>query len=223
MKKFILIVPCCDNEKFYINKNYINNIKYFNIPYFICDYNIKNINLNYVGGILLTGGGDINPKIYNKPNKKSKSIYTSRDVFEINLLKQAFKRKIPTLGICRGMQIMNVAFGGDIKQHIPNHMQKKPKNKQTHYININKNSGLFNIIKKDKIKVNSFHHQVIFKPAKNFNICATCKNVVEGIEYINKDMFFLGLQWHPEGLYDIYSKKIFKSFVQKINKGDKNG
>lgn len=217
MKKFILIIPSNDDDKFFINKNYINNIKNFNIPYYICDYNIKNINYDYIGGILLTGGGDIEPSIYNqKKHFKTNDIYIERDNFEIEILKNALKRKIPTLAICRGVQIMNVAFGGDINQHIDCHNQKENKKIPTHYVDIKRCSKLYDIIKKDKIKVNSIHHQVVNNIAKDFKICAKCDNIIEAIEHKNKDLFFLGLQWHIEALYDENSKNIFKNFIQNI-------
>lgn len=217
MKKFILVVPSNDDEKFFINKNYIKNIKDFNIPYYISDYNIKNIDYSFIGGILLTGGGDIEPTFYNeKKHYKTSDIFIERDMFEISLLKDAFKRKIPTLAICRGIQIMNVAFGGSINQHIDGHIQKEDKSTKTHYVNIEKSTILYEIIKEDVIKVNSVHHQAIDKVAKNFKVCATCDNIIEGIEYINKDIFFMGVQWHPEALYDNYSKSIFEHFIKNI-------
>lgn len=217
MKKFILIVPSNDFEKFFINKNYINNIKNFNVPYYICDYNIKNIDYDYISGILLTGGGDIEPSLYkHKKDIKTKDICLERDIFEIALLKDAFKRCIPVLAICKGMQIMNVAFGGTISQHIDGHSQKEDKKIATHYINIEKTSTLYNIIKKDKIKINSVHHQVVDKVASGFKICATCDNIIEAIEYTDKNRFFMGIQWHPEALYDENSKNIFTYFIKNI-------
>ncbi len=217
MKKFILIVPSNDNEKFFINKHYINNIKSFNIPYYICDYNIKNIDYNLIGGILLTGGGDIEPTFYNEEKHiKTNDIYIERDMFEICLLKEALERRIPTLAICRGMQVMNVAFGGNLIQHIEGHSQKEDKSIATHYVNIKKKSILYNILKKDIIRVNSVHHQIVNKVAKNFNVCATCENIVEAIEYNDNNLFFIGVQWHPEALNDEYNKKIFTYFVKNI-------
>ena len=215
MKKFILVVPSNDKEKYFLNKYYTNSLKSFEKPYYICDYNIKNINYDYIGGILLTGGGDINPTIYNqKKHCKTSDVYDERDIFEITLLKEAFKRKISTFAICRGIQIMNVAFGGTINQHIDGHSQKEDKNIATHYVDIDKSSILYNIVKKDKIKVNSVHHQVIDKIANGFKVCATCENIVEAIEYINKDRFFIGVQWHPEALCDENGKNIFEHFIK---------
>ncbi len=214
MDKFILIVPSIDNDKFFVNKNYIENIKALNEPYYISDYNIKNINYDYIKGILLTGGGDIEPSFYSqKKEKETSNIYIERDMFEMCLLKEALKRKIPTLAICRGVQIMNVAFNGTIKQHIPNHMQKEDKCIKTHSVNIQKDTILHNIIKSDFIKVNSLHHQAIDKLAKDFKISAMCDDVIEAIEYKDNSIFFMGLQWHPEALFDVHSKNIFTYFL----------
>lgn len=217
MNKFILIVPSMDNDNFFINKNYIENIKNFNIPYYISDYNIKNINFNNLCGILLTGGGDIEPTFYNQEKQKeTNNIHIERDMFEISLLKEALKRKIPTLAICRGIQIMNVAFNGSIKQHIPNHSQKEDKSKKTHYITIKNNTLLHKIINKNIIEVNSLHHQAVDKLANNFKVSALNNDIVEAIEYNDNNLFFLGLQWHPEALFDAHSKNIFSYFLNSI-------
>lgn len=217
MKKFILVVPSNDNEKFFVNKDYIKNLSNFNIPYYISDYNIKNINFDLLGGILLIGGGDIKPTFYNqKKHNKTENICVERDIFEINLLKGALQRKIPTLAICRGMQIMNVAFGGNINQHIEGHIQKEYKNLPTHYINVNTSSILYSIFKNNKVKVNSFHHQTVNRVAKDFKISAVCQNVIEAIEYTKNNLFFIGVQWHPESLNDIFSKKIFTYFIKSV-------
>lgn len=216
MQKFILIVPHTDKNNYKINHYYTNKISSFGKYYYICDYNIKNINFDMIEGILLTGGGDINPKFYNENNKKCSNICNRRDVFEIWLLRQALKRKIPTLAICRGLQVMNVAFLGTLHQHIKGHMQKKEKFKPTHYVDIALKSNLFDILKKDKIKVNSFHHQAIGNVAKGFDVVAKKGNVIEAIEHNDKNLFFMGLQWHPEALQDINSYNIFKSFINSL-------
>lgn len=218
MNKFILVVPSYDGEKFFVNKSYLNCLKLLHKNYYICDYNIKNINYNTICAILLTGGGDILPAIYGKKiNNKTNSIYIERDIFEISVLKEALKRNIPTLAICRGIQIMNVAFGGTLNQNIDNHMQSTSKNFATHFVNINKNTILYNIFKTDYIKVNSFHHQVIDKLAKDFIVSAYCDDYIEAIEYNSKNSFFVGIQWHPETLHDKNSTNLFKYFVEKAN------
>ncbi len=215
MHKFILIVPNYEDFKYTVNINYFKKLN--TLPYYICDYNLAFKNIKNIAGILLTGGGDISQKYLKEPlDKTARRICQKRDDFEIALLKHAFLKNIPTLAICRGMQIMNIAFGGTIYQNIKNHMQKEDKSIKTHTVFINKNSNFFNIIQKNKIAVNSVHHQSINKIASYFKCNAIAKDkCIEGIEFINKKKYFLGLQWHPESLNDIYSQKIFKSFIKK--------
>ena len=218
MKKYVIVVPYLESKKHSINLNYLKIFKNTNIPYFICDYNLKNIDTKNICGILLTGGGDISQKYLKEPlHKKANDICQKRDFFEIELLKKAFKYKIPTLGICRGAQIINIAFGGKINQHIEGHLQKENKNIPTHFINLKKNTNFYKIIKKDKIFVNSIHHQVISNIAPNFKEIAVSEDgYTEGIELINSKYYFLGLQWHPEALFNEDSKKIFENFLKRV-------
>lgn len=222
MEKFILVVPSSDGEKFTLNKHYTNKLKNIGLPYYICDYNYSNIKYENICGILLTGGGDLDPKYSNAVNNDIKFIDTERDIFEIELLNEAYKRKIPTLAICRGLQAMNVAFGGTLNQHIDNHMQEEDRTIATHKITIDKSSMLYKILEKDEIEVNSIHHQSIKDLSSKFKIVASSIDVtpssIEAIELIEEDLFFIGVQWHPEALYDDNSKRIFNSFANAIRK-----
>ncbi|MDE6182166.1 MAG: gamma-glutamyl-gamma-aminobutyrate hydrolase family protein, partial [Eubacteriales bacterium] len=204
--------------KYTLNKNYLNIFKKSNIPYYISDYNTNLIEIHKICGILLTGGGDISEKYLNEPlHLKATDIYEERDNFEIQLLKEAYLNNIPTLGICRGAQIMNIAFGGTINQHIEGHLQKEDRNIPTHHITIEKDTEFYKIIEKDKIKVNSIHHQVIKDIAIGFKKIAFSEDEnIEGIELINNTKYFLGVQWHPEALFDNNSKKIFESFLERV-------
>lgn len=218
MNKQILIIPHLNENKHTINLDYLKIFENSNIPYFISDYNIKNINIKNICGILLTGGGDISEKYLKEPlHKKASDICEKRDFFEIELLKIAFKNKIPTLGICRGAQIINIAFGGKINQHINGHIQTENRNKPTHFIKIKKDTNFYKIIKKDKIYVNSIHHQVISNIAPNFKKIAVSEDgYTEGIELVNTEQYFLGVQWHPEALFNEDSKKIFENFLKRV-------
>lgn len=218
MKKFILVVPYFYENKFSVNKAYLKSLQSSPVPYYISDYNKKNIYIDFLAGIILTGGGDISSEFLNQTlHEKASDICFERDDFEIFLLKQAYLYNIPVLGICRGAQIMNVAFGGNINQHIEGHLQSKQRNLYHHSIALNKASNLYSIINKEKIKVNSIHHQCISTIPKNFSISALSNdNIIEAIEKIDEKHFFLGLQWHPEALNDFYSKKIFETFLKKV-------
>ncbi len=168
-------------------------------------------------GFVFCGGGDIDPKYYGqKQTEHLKNICFLRDEFEEKLFKKAYKTGKPILGICRGIQIINVFLGGSLKQHIEGHMQNEKRHILTHAVSINSNTLLSNIIKEEELKVNSFHHQVIDRPAYGLQIDAVSKNegYIESIHH--KDhKFLLGIQWHPESYYgiDSSSNKIFNAFI----------
>lgn len=196
----------------------------------IIDENVINGYTDNLDGLLLTGGGDIHPKFYNSDKDEmtgqlNQTIDTTRDEAELAYFKAFFAKKKPILGICRGSQIINVAMGGTLTQHIdkaiPNlteiHMNPQDKGfwyVKTHYIQINQSSKLQNIIRDDEIEVNSEHHQMVDKPGKDIQIVARSpQGVNEAIEYTG-DQFVIGVQWHPEQLPEEEStKKLIKAFV----------
>ena len=120
---------------------------------------------------------------------------------DIKIVKYLYDKNIPTLGICLGMQTMAMAFNG-IMDNIEKHNSKE---KYVHNINIDKNSKLYEIIKKDNIIVNSRHNSYITKT--DLNISAT-NEIIEAIEDKNK-LFFIGVQWHPESIYDENNQLLF--------------
>lgn len=151
--------------------------------------------LNNINGIILQGGDDFTKE-------------------EIEIVKYAYQKNIPLLGICLGMQTMAVTFNGDLYQ-IKNHHQQKS---NVHEVLINKDSKIYKILKKDKITVNSRHKFAV----KNTNLDITGysnDNIIEIIEDKTKP-FFVGLQWHPESLETNDSKEIFDYFI-KISKEGK--
>lgn len=172
--------------------------------------------LNILDGIILSGGGDIDGKYINQVTHiKANCIFPERDEYELNLCKKAFKYNIPVLGICRGEQILNIAYGGNINQHIENHIQEAKRDKPFHKVYIEKDSMLYSILKEDIIYVNSFHHQVVSKKGKNIKICAySCDGYAEAVEVKEKN-FVLGVQWHPEAMVnDEIQQKIFKALIK---------
>lgn len=128
---------------------------------------------------------------------------------DILIAKYLYKNNIPTLGICLGMQTMAVAFDGNMNK-INNHNSK---NKYVHQITINKNSKLYDIIKKNKIYVNSRHNSCVLNT--NLNI-STSDEIIEAVEDKNKN-FFIGVQWHPESLMDENSILLFNNFFYSLN------
>ena len=158
-------------------------------------------------GILLTGGADINPLFLGEePIKELHGINPRRDRQELLLTRLAADRQIPILGICRGIQTMNAAFGGALYQDIHSQMEgKRIKHDQdldrtyaSHTVSIEEGTVLYELFKTDTLAVNSFHHQAVMEPAPGFRVCArSTDGVIEAMESTeHKSM--LGVQWHPE-------------------------
>lgn len=158
-------------------------------------------------GLVMIGGDDVDPLYYKEnPIPKVNEIDSIRDIYDLVLLKLATDRNIPVLGICRGEQIINVAFGGSLYQDIPKqypnktikHKQSEPREEGTHIVNIEKNSKLANILGQTEILTNTYHHQSVKTVAPHFSVSAkTSDGIIEAIEaYPNRSM--LGIQWHPE-------------------------
>ncbi len=183
--------------------------------------------LSKIDGILFIGGGDPDPALWGeKPSPDLGIVQPKRDSFEIGSVRTAFYNDIPSLGICRGCQIMNVALGGTLFQDIhtdtcsrSRHMQCEPSHYPTHKILLNYPSLLYSIFKKDYNIVNSFHHQAINKLSPKLKVSAYAEDgIIEAIECPEK-AFFMGVQWHPELMPDDeIQNKIFSAFIKKAEK-----
>lgn len=178
-------------------------------------------------GVVMIGGDDVNPSYY-KENAipKVNEIDSVRDVYDLTLLKLVTDRNIPVLSICRGVQVINVAFGGTLYQDIPfqlkdksiNHKQKEPREKATHAVAISKDSKLYGILGESELSINSYHHQSVKKVAPGFKVAATATDgVIEAIEAY-PDRAILGVQWHPEAQVragDTTMLKLFRHIVSE--------
>jgi putative glutamine amidotransferase len=176
-----------------------------------------------VDGVILTGGPDIYPYLYSQEMRPGmgNSEYKS-DHMEIEIARHTFENKQPTLGICRGIQVMAVAAGGrliqDIKSEVDNplsHWQNSSKDTYAHQVEIVENSKLNRIAGSSKIWVNSHHHQAIRAVLEEFQITAhSGDGVIEGIEH-PQHPFYVGVQWHPEGttFVDKPSLRLFEALV----------
>lgn len=173
--------------------------------------------LQLCNGLLLTGGGDIDPLYWGAfPGDKLGEINPLRDSFEIIISKKALQERKPVLGICRGCQVMNVAAGGSLFQDIVSdmcHMQNIARKYPFHDIFVEKNTRLGEILKSDIIKVNSLHHQAIERPGAGIRISALAADgTVEAIES-RRHKFYIGVQWHPESLSDEFSSRLFTALT----------
>lgn len=151
--------------------------------------NIDNV-LKQADVLILTGSPcHVNPKLYNKESEINFNYDNDEDQLDYELIKKFNNANKPILGICRGIQVLNVYFGGTLKQKISNHEGVR------HNIKINKDSILYNIYKESNINVNSTHTQCIDTLASGFKISALSDdNIIEGIEKDN----IIGIQFHPE-------------------------
>ncbi|MDT8859773.1 gamma-glutamyl-gamma-aminobutyrate hydrolase family protein [Alkalihalobacillus sp. MEB130] len=185
---------------------------------------------NMIDGLLLSGGGDIDPTFFGEePHPKLGLIRPNRDEFEMYMIKDMLRMDKPILAICRGCQILNIAAGGDMFQDIYSqidedllqHTQVAPISHGSHFVHVKEGSLLHQITKVQKFKVNSFHHQANRHIATGFQISGTASDgIIESIES-TVHSFVLGLQWHPEGMLpngDQHAKAIFQSFLDACKK-----
>lgn len=165
-----------------------------------------------VDALVLSGGGDIDPKLYGEETiSETGDVSAIRDRMEIYLARRAVALEIPTLAICRGIQIMAVAFGGTLYQDIGKqykndieHMRMDLARDVAHSVAIDDNSLLYGIVGEKEIMVNTRHHQAVKTAPDGFTVTATAPDgVIEAME--RRDVpFCLATQWHPESLSDRY-------------------
>jgi putative glutamine amidotransferase len=178
--------------------------------------------LALLDGLIVTGGAfDVDPKLFGaKTRHESVSTKDRRTEFELAVCRGALKSDKPVLGICGGEQLMNVALGGTLIQHIPDevkgalaHEQPNPRTEPGHGVKIAKDTLLHRITGALALEVNSAHHQAVKEVAPGLVVDAVAPDgVIEGIED-PKLRFCLGVQWHPEYLLSEGDKRIFSAFI----------
>jgi putative glutamine amidotransferase len=174
-------------------------------------------------GLILTGGPDILPRFYGQsPLPNLGEVDYALDLMELEVAKEARKRQMPILGICRGIQTLAVAFGGSLVQDIPSqvpksidHFQKAAKNVATHPVRVIGGTRLHALLQTDMIWVNSKHHQAVEDIPSGFVRSAESEDgIVEAIES-SSGRLILGVQWHPEGMWpsDEAARRLFSNLV----------
>ncbi|MBP3333721.1 MAG: gamma-glutamyl-gamma-aminobutyrate hydrolase family protein [Clostridia bacterium] len=217
-KPLIGIVPGLDESAMHLNMTYVNAISLSGgIPISICP-TASEIDLEVIAsqldGFLFTGGIDVFPEFYGDNFCHEKTEYCkARDLFELTVFKIFYKTKKPIMGICRGVQLVNVALGGTLFQHIENHSGV------THSVKI---SGRLVDIAESigldpaTVQTNSYHHQALKNLGKGLEIIALSEeNIIEAVCDFSDGRYLLGVQFHPEKSFndDEYSRAIIKDFV----------
>ena len=179
-------------------------------------------------GIVLTGGTDVHPDVYDGEHEypnKPESWDEDRDEYEETVYKYAKVNKIPILAICRGLQLVNVIEGGTMIQDLGegNVTHQKEGNDKEHSVTIDSRTLLGDITGAMSGTVNSAHHQAVDEPGRSLLVNATSKdNVIEGLEFKDKTNkgFMIAVQWHPERMKDkdtsAFSKNIKRAFLSAI-------
>ena len=173
--------------------------------------------LEGIDGLVLTGGADYNPLWYGEqPEKELHTINSTRDLPELLLTRLAFNRQIPILGICRGVQTMAIALGGNLVQDLKTplkHSQDAPRSEATHSVTITEGSTLYGLYGQETF-VNSFHHQAVKDCGSHLHVVATAPDgVIEAVESTEQKAL-MGVQWHPEWMGD-EGQKLFEWLTQR--------
>jgi putative glutamine amidotransferase len=191
--------------------------------------------VSHCDGVLLTGGEDVDPRLYGNglpPRLRGTVTVTpdggARDLRELVLIDEVFRQRKPLLGVCRGHQVLNVALGGtlmaDVLAQMPraiNHRRMDRRSEIVHEVRLTRGSLLAKITGKQKLGVNSTHHQAVARVARPLKVAAVSSDgIIESLELgpgaVNVLPFLLSVQFHPERLVDRYPehRAIFRGFIQ---------
>lgn len=204
----------------------------------VLSHHKKNLDdLKTCDGIILSGGVDAHPKYYNNPRldfPRAGIFIEERDMFELEVFEYARRHHLPVLAICRGMQLINIALGGDLIQDLEDHGKNNHRRLESedrlHEIYVDKNSFFYTVVKTEKGMVNSAHHQGLSRIANDLISCAASEDdIAEAVEYRHREgkPFLLGVQWHPERIDqgtadEAFSKNIRDAFLNAV-KNKSNG
>jgi len=212
MRPLIGVCASHDTEKntFFVRENYMESLlRAGALPVLLPmtrDAEVISNIAERIDGLFLAGGGDVDPAYYNTPKHPNcGEIDLLRDDFELALMARVMERKLPVFGVCRGIQLMNVALGGTLIQDIPSevpvneiHLQKPPYDEPAHEIEIYENGLLRKILNVSRFAVNSMHHQAVLDPAPGCVVDARSpEGIIEAI-YLKDDPRVFGVQFHPE-------------------------
>lgn len=176
-------------------------------------------------GLVLTGGGDVEPSRFGQaPHPRTSLVSVDRDALELELVDCAMRDDVPIFAICRGLQVLNVALGGTLHQHLPDvfgdriqHSQAARRDVATHEVKVQtEGTRLGTIVGASELRVNSFHHQAVAGLGRELRDVAWAPdNVIEALEHADRRRFVVAVQWHPEDLvgHDAAARALFTAVV----------
>lgn len=183
--------------------------------------------IRHAGGLVLSGGGDLDPALYGEPmHARTHPPHPARDATELALIAAARENRVPVLAICRGIQALNVALGGTLVQDIPSqveggldHYTEQQRAARTHEISVVPGSRLAGALGTTRISVNSLHHQSVARVAPGLVTTAQSPDgVIEGLETTD-DWWVLAVQWHPEEMStaeEPWDRRLFAAFATAV-------
>lgn len=184
--------------------------------------------IDALDGVLVSGGCDLDPSLWNERiTGKSGRVIPQRDVYDLDVLRYAYEQGKPILCICRGCQVLNVAFGGSLIQDLPSEGQLEhnilttPRQLPVHSVAVTDKDSWLHKVFGDTVQTNSFHHQAVREAKAPVRVTAvSVDGIVEGIEVSGGHPFVVGVQWHPEKMFDSEIQlKLFKAFVEACSRG----
>jgi putative glutamine amidotransferase len=186
--------------------------------------------LGGIEGLLLTGGGDVDPARYGEERDPSLAyVSEERDTLEIAAVHACLERNVPLLAICRGVQLLNVALGGSLHQHIPSafpgagkHNQGDGPDEPGHSAWVQTHTKLAALTGDGDLEVNSRHHQAIKALGRNLQAVAWAPDgIIEAVETVETGRFVVGVQWHPEDMTATaaHARDLFAGFVESARQG----
>lgn len=167
--------------------------------------------LDGMRGLVLTGGGDVDPSLYGaEPHPLTKNVFRERDELERELIEEAERRELPILGVCRGLQMLNVARGGTLRQHIDGHKEVE------HTVVPEPGSQIAVFVGGEDYAVNSRHHQAAERLGSGLAVTARAADgVIEAVEDPER-RFVVAVQWHPEDRLATRDFRIFSAFAKAV-------
>lgn len=179
--------------------------------------------LERLDGVILSGGGDVNPELYQgTPHEAIYMVNAERDSSEIELTKNIVDMQLPMLNICRGVQVLNVALGGSLIEHLPDEVGEEithrasPPSAVRHGVEIEPGSQLARILEQTEVTAASWHHQAIRQVAPGLQVVARAADgIIEAVEMPGHP-WLIGVQWHPEMTadQDAIQQRLFDDLVQ---------